>query len=309
MFQNKQSQKPTGRNRQASGSMNEAFRRNNIVVSKRQRETALRQQSVTQRQADKKRAETHQQIKRRALLVIGFVAILTLGYRMSLTSVALQSNASARLVSSKKDQYEAAILKSYRASTIANQSWLLDTAALNKSVMSQFPEVGQLNFSTSAPLSTALKVNIRFRAPVFTWRDASNLDQFVDKDGVLFGQNLDPAVNTAKLTRIEDQSGTVLQAGTSVLTAELVQFVGQLHAKIPPLYGSGATISRVIIPKSTREVQMQVSGQPYLIKFSSTRDINEEVGELQSLLSFLKTQNVTPSAYIDLRVPHKAFYK
>lgn len=118
-----------------------------------------------------------------------------------------------------------------------------------------------------------------------------------------------PSVPTTKLIRIEDQSGVVLEEGSSVLTSQLVQFVGQVHSKVPQLYGEGTTVSKVIIPRSTREVQIQVANQPYLIKFSSTRNLDEQVGELGQLLVYLKQNNITPSSYIDVRTAHKAFYR
>jgi|GEM_PF-2691871 len=305
----KQLSRSTTRSRQSTSTMSESFRRNNIVITKRQKELAVRQQSVTQRQSDIKKAQKIQSTKIKvAAISLGILALLLL-YRMSISHVSVTSNASSHLSTAQLQQYESSILDAYQKHTVAHQSWLLDDQGLSDAVAGQFPEIEQITVSTTAPFSKTLHADIRFRKAVFTWRDASNTDQFVDKNGVLFVKNLDPSVDTGKLIRIEDQSGVVLQAGTSVLTTSLVQFVGQLHSKLPPLYDPSSTIARVIVPKSTREVQVQVSGVPYLIKFSSTRSLDEQVGELQSLVQFLKNTKATPSAYIDLRVPHKAFYK
>lgn len=297
------------RSRRPSATVNESFRRNNVVVSKSQREVAQRQQSVTQRQLDLKRSLTRKRARNKFIAVTAAALLILLFFRMSADSVSLDSNASSRLKAEQTTTYKAAVLEGYRANTLFGQTWLLDNKAFSKDITDKYPEVEHVDITTLAPLKRDIQADIRFRKPVFIWRDASQTDQFVDKNGVLFSKNLDPSVNVKKLIRIEDQSGVVLEEGSSVLTEQLIQFVGQLHSKVPQLYGAGNSITRVIIPRSTREVQIQVSNQPYLIKLSSVRNIDEEVGELRDLLAFLKQGNITPAAYIDVRVPHKAFYK
>ncbi len=305
----KKPERPSARTRQPNGTLNETFRRNNVVISKRQKEIAARQQSVTQRQADLKKSVARKRQKNR-FIIFGVLAIAaTLLYRMQLTSVVVESNASSKLTSVQKKQYEIDIQQQYNSSTLFGQGWLLDSEELGKKVMAQHPEIERVQFSSSAPLHTALKADVRFRKAIFTWKDASNVQQFVDAQGVLFAKNLEPSVSINELIKIEDQSGVVLNEGTSVLTDTIVSFIGQLPGKLTPVYGTDSSVAKVIIPRSTREVQVQMTNVPYVIKFNSTRDLNEQVGELQSLLGFLKGGNVTPGAYIDLRVAHKAFYK
>lgn len=204
--------------------------------------------------------------------------------------------------------YESIILKEYNKATIFSQSWLLDTQALRKNVQAANPEIQMIQFSSATPLKTALHADIRFRKPLFTWRDASRVEQYVDSEGVLFKRNLEPTVNPAKLIQIEDQSGAVLDAGTSVLTGKIITFIGQLHGKLVAAYG-GTQTEKVIIPRSTREVQIKMKDLPYIVKFSSNRPIDEQIGELQVLLAHLKNTNRSPAEYIDLRTAHKAFYK
>jgi hypothetical protein len=311
MFQKKKNQttQQSVRVRRPNQTLNESFRRNNVVVSRRQKEIAKHQQSVTQRQLEKKRETASRKTRMRLIALAIFVVIAFLAMRSSITSVALGSNASTKLSASQQQDYENSILVRYKTHTLFGQAWLLDTDALSKDILTTYPEIEHVTFSTNTPLTKNLKAEIRFRRPVFTWKDVGGENQFVDKNGVLFSKNLDPSVSVAKLINIEDQSGVVLAAGSSVITSNLVQFVGTLHSKLGGVYGANVKVERVIIPKSTREVQIQISATPYVIKFNSTRNLEEQVGELQSLLAFLKANNITPSAYIDLRVPHKAFYK
>lgn len=297
------------RARQPKATLGESFRRNNVVVSRSQREMAAYRQSVTQRQQDRKKQLARLKARHQALGVIVFVLIAGLLYRQRLTAVEMTSNAGAKLSSPAQQQYQASIMQAYQNQTIASQAWLLDKTGFKAQLLKQYPEIERIEVSSSAPFQSSLKADLRFRKAVFTWKDASNTLQFVDGSGVLFSKNLEPSVSATKLIQIEDQSGAVLDTGTSVLSAQLIQFVGQLHTQLPPLFSANSKVTRVIIPRSTREVQVQMSTQSYLIKFNSTRPLAEQIGELGSLLNYLKVNNIAPSAYLDLRIAHKAFYK
>lgn len=298
----------SSRPRKPAGTLSESFRRNNVVLSRRQQEIAQRQQSVSQRQAEKKQRLVRRRLKVRIICLLVAALVTFALYRSSISNVAVVSNASTRLQKEQALVYEGAVLQAYQANTILGQPGLADSGAAAEALKNEYPEIERISFSTR-PFSPVLKTDIRFRKPVFTWHDASGEQQFVDQNGVLFSKNLDPAANTDKLIAIEDQSGVVLEAGSSVLTENLIQFVGQLHGKVPALYGPNSRVERVIIPRSTREVQLQVSGLPYRIKFNSARDLEQQVGELGTLLKYLSANNITPSEYIDLRVEHKAFYR
>lgn len=309
MLRKKKTNISSTRRRQPTATSTESFRRNNIVVSKSQRETAARQQSVTQRQYDLKKKLAYQKARNRLIVLLMLSLVIFIGYKMRITTVELTSNASTKLPAAEKLMYQNDLFELYKKHTIAGQVWLLDEDALRRDVTERYPEIEWIDISNSVPFRSALKADIRFRKPVFTWKDVSKVDLFVDSNGVLFDKNRDPTVKVATLIKIEDQSGVTLTAGTSVLTKNLIEFVGQLHTQIPPLYGPDAKVTRVVIPRSTREVQIQVTGKNYFIKLSSARSLEDQVGELGSLLQYFKASGVEPVEYVDLRVANKAFYK
>lgn len=295
--------------RSSNPTINGGFRRNTVVTSRAQREVAERQQSVTQRQLDKKRQIRRRVIKVRVLFFAATVIAGLFLYQSSLQSVQFASNASGKLQPPAQAEYERVILEIAQESTLGGQMWLLDDSAANERIKERFAEVDRVEFS-GRPLSRKLKVEVRFRSPAFTWLNAAKERQYVDSNGVLFAKNLDAATKADSLVHVEDQSGVVLEEGTAVLTESIMQFIGRLPSGLQTAYsGEGGVVERVVIPKSTREIHVAVSGQPYFIKFSISRDFDEQVAEMRMLLEFLKSQNITPSNYIDLRVAHKAFYK
>ncbi len=295
--------------RQPMRQTNSAFRLNNPVISRSQKEMAERQQSVTQRQFERKKAKTRSRQKRRVLIVTALIGLLLLFIRMIITASNITTDDFIHLTDEQKQAYQKSLNEAYQNNSVARQAWLLDKSATTKDFLAEHPEVASAQLTTSNPVRASLEAKLTFRVPVFKWRGASKTEQFVDNHGVLFSLNLDPRVDLSKLINIEDESGTVLDQGTSVLTDRLMQFAGGLHLKLPPLYGPQATIGRVVVPAATREVQAQIAGQPYLIRFSSERDLDEQIGELDKLLNYMRSKNITPSVYIDLRVAGKAFYK
>lgn len=308
MFFKKKNSETTLRSRRPSASTAEGFRRNAVVLSKKQREVAQHQQSVTQRQLEKKRQQANTRVKRRVIVVAVTLLLASALYQNSVRSVQLESNASSKMQTTLKAEYEQAALTTYQQHTMLSQPWLADYAAMTTSLQEKYPEIERIQVASKL-FNPKLQVTARFRTPAFTWRDARGGQQFVDKNGVLFSRNLDAHVPDGTLIAIEDQSGVVLEEGSTVLTQNLMQFVGQLHNKLQPLYAEGNGVEQVVVPRSTREVRIKVANNPYSIKFNTTRDVNEQVGELKVILDHLRANGITPAEYIDLRVAHKAFYK
>lgn len=296
------------RSRRSEQRTSDSFRRNNAVISRSQREIDQRQQSVSQRQYERKNHEARRSMQRRIIVVVVLAFAFFLAQRLQISGVSLESNASSKLSANEKTGYEAAALEEYNKHTFMGQFWLLDSNGFEEAMLRRYPEIRAVDVRAAVPFSTELKTNISFRKAIFVWRDASGSTQFVDSNGVLFAKDLDANVNIKKLVAIEDQSGTVLEPGNPVLSTGLVQFIGQLDNKLPAVF-QGKSITKVIIPRSTREVQVQIANVPYLIKLSSQRTLEEQVGELVLLVGHLQSQKIQPTAYIDVRVPHKAFYK
>lgn len=309
MARKKKQTTETVRSRRPSRTLDSSFRRNNVVVSRSQKEVVARQRSVTQRQVEKKHTRKKRQ-KRQNLIFVACVVVTGLFlYLSTIKGVTIESNASTKLAQQQRLSYELSLQKIYRSSTLAGLSWTADSMAVANKFLATYPEVERISLKTRTPFSGKLRGDVRFRSPVFTWNDASGVQQYVDQNGVLFSKNMDATVNTESLIQIDDKSGVVLKAGSSVLTDNLITSVGQLHTIVPQIFGENAKITDVIIPKSTREVQLRVSGVPYVIKFNSFRDIDGQVGELKELLAYLNTQKIVPLEYVDLRVAHKAFYR
>lgn len=287
-----------------------SFRRNHVVVSKSQRELKSHQESVTQRQFDQKRERSKRLRRRRIRLAIIIIGLVLLGFQYRLGNTLINVPSGVSLPDDQRRIYADKITKLAADHTTFSQSWMLDDQSLNQQIIRQMPEIQAVSFDSKAPFSRDLIANITFRTPEFTWTDASKSRQFVDSQGILFDKNYVSGLSGGNLVHIEDQSGAVLDAGSSVLTRDLVSFVGRLPSQLKKEFGDkNLTVERVIIPQSIREVRFKIHGDPYEVRFDSTRGLEEQVSDLKLIKNRLKQQRITPRNYIDIRVENKAFYK
>lgn len=286
------------------------FKRNNAALSSSQREQRARQQAQTDRQLSlQQKIEKHRR-RLRLYLFIALLVFLLLGYRLMVGGVTIESV--NKVPSEKQQEYAAFIQKTMLENSVARQVWTVDKQALSTAVQSEFGEVQSITLNQVALLQSNVKAELTFREPVFIWKDASKNTRYLDKNGILFDQNYTD-VNTKELPLIEDESGLVFDAGTTVVSKKTQEFIGALPAVMGrsslPGIKSPSEYNKITIPQSVRELYVYPKNTAYFIKLETSRGVEQQVSELSSLLKFLKKKNITPSKYVDIRLEGKAFYK
>lgn len=305
MFRNKKN------TRVARSESSETFRRNNVVVSRSQREVAERKQSVTQRQIDAKRRARLRRTRRRTWAGLGLVLVVALLMRMRVGGVAASpQDPSLKLSSEAQTEYERGVGEYLNQRIPLRQSWLLNNTSLASAVREQFPEVKNVYIQHTNPISTRLSVRLDFRKPIFVWKGVDGSARYIDSTGVLFSRNYYTGIDVKALPTVEDQGASSSAAGTVIATTKLTQAISQIYAQLPDQYkDQKSSVSKVVLPRSAREVRAYVTGAPYYVVFSTDRPVETQVGELGQLIDYLAQNNITPAEYIDLRVDHKAYYK
>jgi hypothetical protein len=129
----------------------------------------------------------------------------------------------------------------------------------------------------------------------------------LDSDGrALISGSQVPSLNSLHVPVITDQSNLQVQIGQIALPSSAVSFisqvVGQLNAK-------GLSISQLVLPQETTELQVHLNGLGYYIRFNLHGDAREEAGTYLAVKQYLDTNHKTPGSYVDVRVENKAYYK
>lgn len=300
--------KKSSSRRSAQARTDSTFRRNNVVISRSQREVAAHKQSVSQRQADHKRSVEVRVWKKRLVLGAVLAILFVLGARMQFTNVQIGNSQSVRVSENQNKLYRVYVQDYVNSNVPLKQSWLFDKQAASNSFKREFPEVKSVTFRSRSLISTTLVMEIEYRKPIYTWTSLGE-KHFVDKEGVLFTKNMYNALDLSKLPFIEDQGGAAAKDGQRVLTASVVEQIAAIYSSLPPLFGKEARVEKVVLPTATREIQVYIAGLPYRIKMSTERAIEDQTGELRQIVGYLNAGGTVPAEYVDIRVANKVFYK
>ena len=140
-----------------------------------------------------------------------------------------------------------------------------------------------------------------FRTPILVWQVGSKRF-YVDDQGIAFRYDH----FGTPLVSVTDQSGIAPDSGNSVASQRFLKFLGKMVGAVNA-GGKGKVIS-VVIPASTREIDLRLEGRDYPIKTHIDRDPLQQAEDIVSALNYFDNKKTKPE-YIDVRVAGKAFYK
>lgn len=163
--------------------------------------------------------------------------------------------------------------------------------------------------ATVSLLGDKLVIDTQLRRPAARWTASGGSRTYlVDDTGVVYIDNEALAL-AGGLPLIEDASGLELVPGEQLASTSTLDFVQLLDELLSAEDIYVAAGRRYVLAVSPREIQLDVSGQPYRVKFIATRGAVDQVKELSAVLAHLKKTGITPRSYIDLRVDDTAYYR
>jgi hypothetical protein len=105
---------------------------------------------------------------------------------------------------------------------------------------------------------------------------------------------------------VADKSGLTVHVGTGVLPSSNVSFI---QTVVVQLQAHALKVTSLTLPQGTSELDVTFNAKSYLLKFNLEGSAPQQVGTFLATYKYLQTQNVTPTQYVDLRVPGRAYYK
>lgn len=146
-----------------------------------------------------------------------------------------------------------------------------------------------------------VEFTVEFRQPILVWQVGSQ-KFYVDSQGVAFTYDhyMQP------LVAVEDKSGISADSGSSVASRRFIRFLGQLVGAVNA--NDKGKVKAVIIPASTREIDLTLEGREYPIKTHIDRDPLQQAEDISNALGYFDSKGIVPQ-YLDVRVAGKAFYK
>jgi hypothetical protein len=202
--------------------------------------------------------------------------------------------------------YQAAADKLIAGSVWNQNKITIDTGKLAHELQTEFPELNSV--SITLPLIS--------NRPIFYIQPTlpgliligNGGTYLLDTNGnALLSINNPESVLSYGLPVVTDHSGLKLSPGRQVLTPDDVGFIQTVVAQLTYKHFKIASMN---LPAATSELDVQIAGQPYYIKFNlESGDALQQAGTYLAVQANLQSQGITPTQYIDVRVDGRAYYK
>lgn len=175
----------------------------------------------------------------------------------------------------------------------------LDTSKLAAKIEQEDPQLKQVSVRRRWPRGIAVQTSDK--RPSLVW-DTGGERYLIDADGT----TITLANREGEgLPTVRDQSNLPTESGKVIVTSRFVSFVTTVVAALPL---QGIKVSTIEVHETTLDLYL-TTDKNYQIILDTSRAASDELNDLKLILKTLSAQKLTPSAYIDLRVPGKAYYK
>lgn len=205
--------------------------------------------------------------------------------------------------------YAAKASQLFNASAANRNKLTVDASGIAVQLKKQFPELQDV--SVSLPLlGSTPTVYIKPAGPALLLSSGGET-YLIDENGRAVARaTASMSLGKVRVASVTDQSGLKAEVGEQILPRNVTTFittvVGQLQAQ-------HIAIQSLVLPTSASELDVYVTGQPYYVKFNMhDADANAaalQAGSYVAVSKQLTRQGTTPSQYVDVRLPGRAYYK
>lgn len=230
------------------------------------------------------------------LLIIAGLSFLVANFIFSPTVTSPQPGANQP----SPAPYQASVMHYFDDHPLERFGFLLDPSNLESQLKQDHTEITTVTVARDW-YGGNVHVNVFFRKPLLVWKTGGK-QFYVDDQGIAFTYNHFATPTVA----VTDQSGLPPDQSGAVASTRFIRFLGRMVGAVNS-YNKGKVMA-IIIPASTREIDLRLQGRDYTIKTNSDRDPLQQAEDIANALTYFDQHSIKPQ-YVDLRVAHKAFYK
>ncbi len=236
-------------------------------------------------------------------LVLSVANIITLSPNARILPLTSATNVS---LLQPKSVYQQAADQLLAASFWNRSKLTINTAQINQGMLARFPELDDV--SVTLPLlgqRPIVYLQIARPALVLVTRGGSFVVS--DHGKALLPTSGVPSLASLQLPVVTDQSGLVVQTNHQALSSDTMAFIRVLSSQLTAKH---LTISTMVLPTASSELDVRLVGQPYVVKFNlESGGARQQVGTFLATQAKLQSQTVSPTQYIDVRVEGRAYYQ
>jgi hypothetical protein len=236
-----------------------------------------------------------------AVVVICLIKLASLS--TSPKVVILNTTAISSLYTRPTATYQAAASQLFRRSLANHLKLTVDNQGIARALQQQFPELHSVSVAIPV-IGNRPTVYIAPAQPSAFLQTKAGDILAINQDGVaLASVPVLPAKATAPL--LIDQSLAPAGVGKQVLSSSTVAFAQAVAFQLRQAKQPAATMT--LPADNPYELDLTLQGKNFIVKYNLQRDAAEQAGTMLAVLQHLGA--TTPGAYIDVRVPGRAYYQ
>ena len=240
---------------------------------------------------------------RRLLPWLGIVASMAIfGWLTFLSSsaVVLTVDTTGAITSEATAQYEETVQTLLGQSLLNRSKLTVNTSGIVRELRKHHPEIEYATLVVPI-FGSQPRVYVSLSEPAFILQ-SQTARYLLSASGYVTGLAED---STVELPLVVDETGETVTVSKRLLPASHVAFMQKVDYQLTQ---KEFVIDRFILPKnSAYEVNVRLKGKPFAIRFNLAEDATVQSGAAVAVLEQLG--EASPSTYLDVRVPGRAFYR
>lgn len=208
------------------------------------------------------------------------------------------------LIRSQYD-YQQGIQKILEKSVLNRTKLTLDTVSVSRQIEDEFPEIQ--NATVSLPFFGRNPIiGLEPAIPRLIYNVGAH-SFVIGSDGRALVSSAEVQKTTASTLPVLTDDGNIqIEQGSIVLPKEYVDFITTV---ILQLNNKNISVKSLHLPAVASELKFNILNKPYYIKFDMSGDARLQSGTFLAVSNRLISDGSSPSEYIDVRVPERAYYK
>lgn len=281
-----------------------AFRRSRTLTGSTSAKVTPSAASRSQLKTPRLKAHELRQERTKILRMLGFLGVCMIILAFIIVNYVSTFTINFYEISSESspstNQYDDSLKDYFNERPIERFGFILNSDQLNTFMCQKHSELASF-MALRQWYGGDVKFAATFRQPLLVWQTG---DQkfYVDSQGIAFTSDY----FKQSLVSVEDKSGIAPDSSNSVASQRFIRFLGQLVGAVNE--GGKGKVTAIIIPSSTREIDLTLEGRGYPIKTHIDRDPLQQAEDILNALKYFDEKGEKPQ-YIDARVAGKAFYK
>lgn len=201
--------------------------------------------------------------------------------------------------------YQQVAQKQFESSWLNHSKLTVNTTAISNQLKQEFPELAEVNIALPLVgrrpvvyvVSSQLVLVLRARSGNFVINNQGKAISELDQQ---------TSASSKYLPEVIDQSGLEVKAGQTAMPASYVTFISTV---LQQLRTKQFKVDNIILPARSFELNIRLKEQPYMIKMNLQNDVLQQIGTFFAAEQKLSQDGQKPSAYFDVRVPGRVYYK